>query len=233
MKKNLFLLFVMCLALSACVPAIFQTDPTSPAPTVIEEIAQPTEEIIPQPLPSATLAPTNTAIIVPSSTITPTEISPTPTETQNPVLLTLTATLGMGAATTDTQTPASTATSGTGTIIANAEIVGTATRTPSPTATGTLYPQHYGTMPPNLPSGTILLLNRSRTEVYISLQCTTSDGYTTIIEYPVGSKVKTQAPAGRYIYVAWVGGNKIVGKFKLDRFQDLTLTIYKDRVEIK
>ena len=78
-----------------------------------------------------------------------------------------------------------------------------------------------------------MLVNSSRAEVYISLQCTTKDGYVTIIEYPVGRKIEINAPAGRYVYVAWVGGVKIVGKFGLDKFQDLTLTIYKDRVEIK
>jgi hypothetical protein len=45
--------------------------------------------------------------------------------------------------------------------------------------------------------------------------------------------VSTRAPAGKYIYVAWVGGQKFSGKFKLDRYQDLKLTIYKDRIEIK
>jgi len=89
-------------------------------------------------------------------------------------------------------------------------------------------------MPPNLPSGNIALLNMSKVEAYISLQCTTNDGYVTVIEYPVGgSRVNTSAPAGRYIYVAWVGGQKFTGSFKLDKFQDLKLTIYKNRIEIK
>ena len=78
------------------------------------------------------------------------------------------------------------------------------------------------------------MLNKSKRDAYISLQCTTPDGYVTVIEYPVGgSRLNIDAPAGRYIYVAWVGGRKISGNFKLDKLQDLDLTIYKDRIEIK
>jgi hypothetical protein len=74
----------------------------------------------------------------------------------------------------------------------------------------------------------------SKAEAYISLQCTTNDGYVTIIEYPVGgSTVNTSAPAGRYVYVAWVGGQKFTGNFKLGKLQDLTIIMYKDRVAIK
>lgn len=222
MKKVFFLLTALCLTLSACVPAVFQTDAVSPIP-ISEADLQATAAILAQQtlqsLPSPTLAPSNTAVMV-TATRTPTQA--TSTETQNPILLTLTATLG------------------TGTVIAGTPATGTpgiSTVTPNPafsaTPTETLHPQHYGTMPPNLPYGQITLINNSRAEVYISLQCTTKDGYVTIIEYPVGRKVETSAPAGSYVYVAWVGGNKIVGKFGLAKFQELTLTIYKDRVEIK
>jgi hypothetical protein len=89
-------------------------------------------------------------------------------------------------------------------------------------------------MPPNLPFGNITMINMSKAEAYISLQCTTREGYTTIIEYPLGgSRVSTKAPAGKYVYVASVGGKKITGNFRLDKLQDLTLIIYKDRIEIK
>ena len=223
MKKIFFLLIALCLTLSACIPAVFQPDAASPVP-ISEADLQATVAIqvqqTLQSLPSPTLAPSNTAVL--AATATPTQATPTPAETQNPILLTLTATLG------------------TGTVIAEIPVSGTpgtSTVTPNPAIsaapTETLHPRHYGTMPPNLPYGQIMLVNSSRAEVYISLQCTTKDGYVTIIEYPVGRRVKTNAPAGRYVYVAWVGGVKIVGKFGLDKFQDLTLTIYKDRVEIK
>lgn len=222
MKKVILLLTALCLTLSACVPALFQTDAASPVP-ISETDLQATAAILSQQtlqsLPSPTPAPSNTAVML-TDTRTPTQA--TPTETQNPILLTLTATLGTG--TVIAGTPA-TGTPGTSTVTPNPAF--------SATPTETLHPQHYGTMPPNLPFGQIMLINNSKAEVYISLQCTTKDGYVTIIEYPVGRKIEINAPAGRYVYVVWVGGNKIVGKFGLDKFQDLTLTIYKDRVEIK
>jgi len=217
MKKVFFLLTVFCLTLSACIPAAPQPQVTSPAPLseadIQATVAVSVQQTL-QSLPSPTLAPSITPVMV-TDTSTPTQA--TPTETQNPILLTLTATLGTG--TVIAGTP------GTPTVTSNSGL--------STTPTTTLHPRHYGTMPPNLPYGQILLVNSSRAEVYISLQCTTKDGYVTIIEYPVGRRVKTTAPAGRYVYVVWVGGVKIVGNFSLDKFQDLTLTIYKDRVEIK
>ena len=74
----------------------------------------------------------------------------------------------------------------------------------------------------------------SKTDAYISLQCTTRDGYVTVIEYPVGgSRVSTSAPAGRYVYVAWIGGKKFSGNFKLDKSQEVIIRMYKDHVEIK
>ncbi len=219
MKKIFFLLVALCLTLSACLPAALQPQATSPAPPSEADlqatVAVSVQQTL-QSLPTPTLAPSNTAVML-IATSTQTQATLTPTGTQNPVLLTLTATLG------------------TGTVIAGTP--GASTVTPNPTfsaaPTETLHPQHYGTMPPNLPSGQITLINNSRAEVYISLQCTTKDGYVTVIEYPVGRRVETSAPVGSYVYVAWVGGNKIVGEFKLDQSHDLTLTIFKDRVEIK
>jgi hypothetical protein len=151
-----------------------------------------------------------------TATNTPTQ--PTPTETQNPILLTLTATLGTGTVSAETTLPF--------------------TATPKPasgvTPTETNHYQYYGTMPPNLPSGYITMINMSKADVYISLQCTTLDGNVTIIEYPLGgSRLSTSAPAGKFVYVASVGGKKITGNFRLAKSQDLTLIIYKDRIEIK
>jgi hypothetical protein len=172
-----------------------------------------------QSLPTPTLAPSDTPVVMTaSSTPTQTIPAPTPTETQNPTLLTLTATLG------------------TGTVTLSAGTTGTATPNPASgvTPTETNHYQYYGTMPPNLPFGNITLINMSKRDAYISLQCTTKDGYTTIIEYPVGgSRISTKAPAGKYVYVASVGGKKSTGSFKLDQSQDLRIIIYKDRIEIK
>lgn len=228
MKKYLFSFLVLGFALSACMPALpafFQSEPTSspiPLPTSAEENLQATAAVIAQQtleaLPTPTLEPSHTPI-VPTKTSTSTQ-QPTPTETVNPILLTLTATLGTG-----TVSPGTPGTPGTSTATPNPAF--------SATPTETLHPQLYGTMPPSLPSGYVTFINESRAEVYVSLQCTTKEGFVTIIEYPVGRRVSTDAPAGEYIYVVWVGGNKITGEFRLGASQTLTMTIFKDRVAIK
>ncbi len=229
MKKIFFLLTALCFSLSACIPAVLQQpQATSPAPIseadIQATVAIQVEQTI-QSLPTPTLAPTNTAVVT-TATSAPTQTqampTATPTGTQNPTLLTLTATVGAGTVTL---------TAGTADTLPF-------TTTPNPafsvTPTGTNHYQYYGTMPPNLPSGMLTLSNLAKAEAYISLQCTTNDGYVTIIEYPVGSgKVKASAPAGRYVYVAWVGGKKFTGNFKLGKSQDLMIRMYKDRVEIK
>ncbi|MBI5962181.1 MAG: hypothetical protein HY863_01795 [Chloroflexi bacterium] len=222
MKKVFFLAIAFSLSLSACLPAILQPQATptaSPPPISVEDL-QATATILAQEslqsLPSPILAPSETPVAV---TATNTATQEVPTETQNPILLTLTATLGASIALPEngTATPTTTAT-----LPINS----------TPTI-GTPLPLHSGTMPPNLPYGKITLINRSRVEVYISLRCVTKDGYVTIIEYPVDGMIKTNAPAGRYTYVVWVGGRQILGDFALSKAQNLTIKIFKDRVEIK
>jgi len=229
MKKMFFLLAALCFTVSACMfSATPQPQAVGPAPlaeadiqaTVVFQVEQTL-----QSLPTPTLAPSNTPVVI-TSTSASTQVTPTtsPTATQNPTLLTLTATLGTGTVVVGT--------------VGTLPFTTTSSLTPNPafsvTPTGTNHYQYYGTMPPNLPFGHISLLNKSKAEAYISLQCTTPDGYATVIEYPVGKeRINAKAPAGKYIYVAWVGGRKITGNFKLDKVQDLMLTIYKDRVEIK
>lgn len=227
MRKVLFLVILLGFSISACLPAILQPQATAPSPITVEDLqktatmlSQQTVESSPATaLSTETIAPSNTPKVM-TATFTPTVT--TPTETQNSVLLTLTATLGTG--TPGIQTTGLSA----GAVPSN---------TPNPaftnTAIGIAHPQHYGTMPPNLPFGQVSLINRSKVEVYISLQCTTKEGYATVIEYPVRTTVKTDAPAGNYTYVVWVGGRQIVGNFKLDKSQELKITIYKDRVQIK
>jgi hypothetical protein len=228
MKKTFVLFTVLCFTLSACIPAILQPQPTSPAPSAPEADIQATvaaqvEQTV-QSLPSPTLLPTNTPVVI-TATSAPTQTQPPPTSTvtPNPTQPTLTV------------APIS----GTGTMVVTVGTVGTlpSTATLNPaitvTPTGTSHYQYYGTMPPNLPSGSIALYNKSKADAYISLQCTTVDGYVTIIEYPVGSAVGFKAPAGDYIYVAWVGGKKFTGSFKLGKLQDRRVYMYKDRVEIK
>jgi len=216
MKKMFVLGIVLVLTLAACLPAGFQQPDATPlAPAALDlqaTVASSVQQTL-QAMLTLTLAPSNTPVLV---TATQTTTQPTPTETQNPILLTLTATLGTG-------TP--------GTSVAGTP--GSANPAFSPTATETAHFQYYGTMPPYLASSKITLNNKSKSEVYISLQCTTSEGYTTIIEYPVDHQIETNVPIGKYVYVAWVGGKKITGKFVLDNDQDLIINIFKDHLEVK
>ena len=237
MKKLFFLVTALGFILSSCLPAMLQPQATA-APVLVENL-EATAAILSQQtlqaLPTQTVVPSNTAVIT-TPTETPTQA--TPTETQNPILLTLTATLGTGTVAAGSETPLlGTLGTPTVTITGTLPITITPSVTLNPaisfTSTGTAHPQHYGTMPPNLPYGEVTLINKSKAEVYISLQCTTKDGYFTVIEYPVKSIVTTKAPAGKYVYVVWVGGRKIVGNFALGKSQDLTINIYKDRVGIK
>jgi hypothetical protein len=231
MKKMLLLLALFCLPLSACMPAILQTPAAAPNPAPVSDtdiqatVAVSVQQTL-ESFPTPTLAPSDTPVVLTATsapTLTPTQSVPTSTGTQNP-LTTLTVTPSIG----------------TGTVIVTVGTVGTLpfTSTPNPafsaTPTATNHYQYYGTMPPNLPSGTVWLKNMSKADSYISLQCTTTDGYVTVIEYPVGrSTVRTAAPAGRYIYVASVGGKKFSGSFKLKKLQELTITMYKENIQIK
>lgn len=99
--------------------------------------------------------------------------------------------------------------------------------TPSPTL-GVLT---YGTLPPAVPYNTIKLVNKAKAEAYISLQ--QQDGKGAIIEYPVRGQVSVDIPIGQYIYVAWVGGKKMTGSFKMGAFDTVTIFLYKDRIVVE
>lgn len=226
MKKIFFLVTALGLLLSACLPAALQQpEAASPAPVSEADLQLTAAVFVQQTLeaiPTVTTAPSETPVVKTAThTSVPTETS-APSET--PAGGTETATSSGSA--TITATLGSTATDATTT---STVIIPSAT----PAITGTAHPQFYGTQSPYLPSGSIQLVNKSKVEVYISLQGTTQDGYTTILEYPVNGTIKTNAPAGKYVYVAWVGGNKLIGKFSLGRLDGIVINIYKDRIEIK
>ena len=101
------------------------------------------------------------------------------------------------------------------------------------TETPTLGVLTYGTLPPAVPFSNITLINRAKRQAYISLQVVTDEGGPTIIEYPVSGQIKIKAPIGHYLYVAWIGGRKTVGEFRLHKDEDLFIILYKDRIEIK
>jgi LysM repeat protein len=95
-------------------------------------------------------------------------------------------------------------------------------------------PEHlsYGTAP-GAPKGRIKLSNKANADVYISLQGTTSDGANVINEYTVDGTMNVKVPAGRYYFVAWVGGEKRTGSFNLGKGSDHTITFYKGRVVVE
>lgn len=113
-----------------------------------------------------------------------------------------------------------------------ANLTSTATLAAGVTPIWTLAVRTYGTLPPAVPFSHITLINKANTEAYISLQVTMPDGQYSIIEYPVEGRVTIQAPVGSYLYVTWVGGRKMVGEFRLHNNDDLTITLFRDRVVI-
>ena len=169
------------------------------------------------PPASPVVATTDTATPVASPTLPVTD-TPVATQTSTPgVDLTAVAT-GTGNVATATLGPA----------VPTATLaVGQVTEIP------TLTIRLYGTLPPAVPSSQVTLINKANAEAYISLQVTMPDGQYSILEYPVEGRVKIQAPVGSYLYVAWVGGRKMVGEFKLKHNDDLSITLYRDRVVVR
>ena len=215
--KNLTLMVVAALVLGACLPftQTLNTAPTVDVAGTVQASAQNSEAQTLTAQPTVVIAPitqTATLPILPSNTAA----IESPTASPAPNLTTIPATATAGAV---KPTFTSTAT------IASAP--GTATLTPS---LGIL---KYGTLAPAVPFATVILVNKSKAQAYISLQVTTVQGGPTIIEYPVEHSVKIQAPTGYYLYVAWVGGRKMVGNFRLHHDDELTITLYKDKVVIK
>jgi LysM repeat protein len=92
-------------------------------------------------------------------------------------------------------------------------------------------PDHlsYGTAP-GAPKATVKLSNKAKADVYVSLQGTTPDGATVINEYTVNGTMNVKVPAGKYEYVAWVGGRSFSGQFGLPKGSGKTITFYKDKV---
>lgn len=138
----------------------------------------------------------------------------------------------------DTETPSPTTAGTADTSLTATFDVATSTNAPatisvgSPTATWTLAVRTYGTLPPLVPFAHITLINKAKAEAYISMHVDL-DGSNTVIEYPVTGTTTIRAPLGFYRYVAWVGGREMVGEFRLHNGDDLTITLYKDKIVIK
>jgi hypothetical protein len=225
MTRTSALAVSLALILSACIPAIPFPQLTTATPEVIDS-------------PATTAAQTLAAVVSvtesPSATETATaSASPESTATLSETMIVQTRDSGTLTAIGHTQEAPETE--------AGDDL--TATTTPpatepndfatTPLATETLYARFFGTQPPSIPYGKIWLRNKAKADAYISMQCTTIAGYNTILEYPVGGPIRVSAPAGKYSYVVWVGGRQILGTFGLDRQEEISITIYKDKVTIK
>jgi hypothetical protein len=96
-----------------------------------------------------------------------------------------------------------------------------------------LTPLAYGTQPPYIHYGRVHLVNQAKRDVYVSFQCTTPEGYFSVVEYPVYGKITVSVPSGRCEWVAWVGGRQFTGILGIGRFEEFTMTFKKDSVTIK
>jgi hypothetical protein len=201
--------------------AVAQTLTAQPSPTLVTSFDTAT---LPVGVASPTLVGTDNTATLPaeSPTLPPTDVvaltaSPLPPATASPTLAVAT---GTGLPPTSTPFPSnltSTSTLPAGQV----------------TAVWTLAVRKYGTLPPAVPFSQVTLINKAKTEAYISLQVTMPDGQYSILEYPVEGRVRIQAPVGSYLYVAWVGGRKMVGEFRLHQNDDLSITLYRDKIVIK
>lgn len=238
MNRTLVFALALGFSLSACIPDLpFLSQPgENELPADIQATDQAlaatlaVETLNALPTPSSEAA-TDTPVVALTETATATDtLTPDPnataTETTTPdpnASATITVT-----GTTVTGTPPTATTTATTTR--------TVTRTPTsslPTPTETLYARFYGTLPPSIPSGKVRLVNRARVDVYVSLQCNTLAGTSSILEYPVNGSLSVNAPAGKYVYVAWVGGRQFSGNFNLGKGDDITLVFRKDKVTVK
>lgn len=210
MKRTAVLASAAVFLLSACIPTLPQLQPPSEAPVVD---LQATEAAMVETHAAETLN------ALPTPTLEPATDTPEPTATDTE---SLTAT----EAATETLTPDPNITiTETGTLPTATQLIANATET--------LHPRFFGTQPPAIPYGKVGLVNKSKAEAYISLQCTTVDGYKTIIEYPVTGRFKVSAPAGKYTYVAWVGGREFLGAFHLGKGDEIEILIEKDKITVR
>jgi len=217
MKKTVVVLgSILALLLGACsqIPGFTPTPGTGPT---VDSAATSdalfktavAQTLTAQPTVTSTSAPVTNTAVIPAA-------SPTLVATDTPTLVTDLTTTPV----TATPIPANVTTTAT---IVSGQV----------TAIWTLAVRTYGTLPPLVPFSHITLINKAKTEAYVSLHVDLPEGGNTVIEYPVERSIKIEAPVGFYSYVAWVGGNKMVGNFRLHHNDDLSIILYKDKVVIK
>lgn len=216
MKKNSILLLAIGLLVSACLPAPAQ--PTTPANPQSDVDLAATAVALAATMSAQTLA------ALPSATPVPTEVvMQEPSETSTLAFET------PPDASSLTGTPDDTiAATATATITATPGV----SKPPTVTLTSTLGPLQAGSVPAGTDYSPVKLINKANRQAYISLYWTGKDGTEAFFGYPVHGQTKVKIPAGRYSYVAWVGGKQMTGSFKLDNSGSATITLYKDKVSI-
>ncbi len=243
MKKLLFIVLSISMALSACLPGFggqaendtqAQVDVQGTAVAVGSTIAAETLSPLASPqlfIPiTDTLSPSETPMVVTLTETIAATISATVTLTNTPAVLPS----GSG---TPGLTEISVLLTGLAAVSPTGSLPATsgtpvAKLTGSPTFTETAQALSYGTLPPSVPSGTITLVNKAQADVYVSLQVELADGSTTILEFPVNQTIKTKAPAGSYFFNAWVGGKQMTGSFNLPKNGGIKLTFNKKNVDV-
>jgi len=222
MKKTGILGLIVALVLGGCVLPAIPTANTGSTPN-----AGPTVDV------AGTVDSTLKTAVAQTLTAQPMVTPVPPTDTPTPVLesfvpVTVVASTFTPTLVTDLATSPATATS----VPAAATFTATLAASNPATSIPTLTIRLWGTLPPAVPSSDIVLINKSKTQAYISLQVTSPDGRYAVIEYPVVGRIEIKAPIGSYLYVAWVGGNKMVGNFKLHGNEELSITLYRDKIDV-
>lgn len=223
MKNNVVVLgLTLVLLLGACsqIPGFTPTPGSVPVANSTETSGALFNTAVAQTL---TAQPTFTSVPMSDTPVIPVASPTLPPSTTPAATFTLPANL-----------PTATGVVATATNAAPGTVIPTATLgTSQVTAIWTLAVRTYGTLPPLVPFSHITLVNKAKAEAYISLHVDIPEVGNTVIEYPVKGTIKIEAPIGFYSYVAWVGGNKLVGSFRLRHDDNLTITLYKDQVTIK
>lgn len=232
MKKTVVVVTLMfAILLSACsqIPGLGPAPVTGP--TV--DTAALTSAFQTAVVQSLTAQPTSTPVSATDTPTVPVESSTLPPDTDTPTAISIDASVLNLTTTPATATGGPANTTGTATL-GPVQLTATATlATGQPSPIWTLGVRTYGTLPPEVPSGKITLINKAKAEAYISLHVDLANGSNTVIEYPVEGQRTIKAPIGPYRYVAWVGGKKMMGSFRLTAGDDITITLYKDRIVIK
>ncbi|HEX5940719.1 MAG TPA: hypothetical protein VFY66_00515 [Anaerolineales bacterium] len=233
MKKTVVVIVsILALWTGACsqIPGLTPTPGTGPTINPDDQFKTAIAQTLTARPPATSPAVTDTATLPALDTETPSpsaspviSITDTPTATQTSTpILDLSATSVTGTANVPTATGVPANLTPTSTLVAG-----------QVTPVWTLAVRTYGTLPPAVPFSNVTLVNKAKTEAYISLQVTMPDGNYSILEYPVEGRITIKAPVGSYLYVTWVGGRKMVGEFRLKNNDDMTIILYRDRVVVQ